>query len=146
MATSNSKQNLSETVSAAPPAQNVLHPSASVGGGSFFSHIIATFPFGIRCNGCIFNGASFLIFVGPGVSSPSAAPHLLSAANHLEIPSSNNPNLLSPDILNQRRGNFIAIDQTAYVFDCVCVGKGKNLESKANFLRRCKWGFREKCA
>lgn len=25
--------------------------------------------------------------------------------NHLEIPSSNNPNLLSVDIINQRRGN-----------------------------------------
>lgn len=29
----------------------------------------------------------------------------ISSANHLEIPSSNNPNLLSPDILNQRRGS-----------------------------------------
>jgi potassium channel subfamily T member 1 len=27
-----------------------------------------------------------------------------STANHLELPSNNNPNLLSPDILNQRRG------------------------------------------
>lgn len=43
------------------------------------------------------------IFLGPGASSSVAGPHLLSAANHLEIPS-NNPNLLSPDILNQRRG------------------------------------------
>lgn len=33
----------------------------------------------------------------------TTAPQLLSAANHLEIPM-NNPNLLSPDILNQRRG------------------------------------------
>uniref|UniRef100_A0A1Y9H205 RCK N-terminal domain-containing protein n=1 Tax=Anopheles dirus TaxID=7168 RepID=A0A1Y9H205_9DIPT len=32
-------------------------------------------------------------------------PPTISSANHLEIPSSNNPNLLSPDILNQRRGS-----------------------------------------
>ncbi|XP_058166402.1 potassium channel subfamily T member 2 [Anopheles ziemanni] len=32
-------------------------------------------------------------------------PPAISSANHLEIPSSNNPNLLSPDILNQRRGS-----------------------------------------
>lgn len=37
------------------------------------------------------------------VTSVNSGPQLLSAANHLEIPS-NNPNLLSPDILNQRRG------------------------------------------
>lgn len=31
--------------------------------------------------------------------------HALSVGNHLEIPGgNNNPNLLSPDILNQRRG------------------------------------------
>ncbi|XP_055311132.1 potassium channel subfamily T member 2 isoform X3 [Sitodiplosis mosellana] len=41
---------------------------------------------------------------GAGASSSGSGPHLLSAANHLEIPS-NNPNLLSPDILNQRRGS-----------------------------------------
>ncbi|XP_035911770.1 potassium channel subfamily T member 2 isoform X3 [Anopheles stephensi] len=32
-------------------------------------------------------------------------PPTISSANHLEIPSGNNPNLLSPDILNQRRGS-----------------------------------------
>ncbi|XP_055606305.1 potassium channel subfamily T member 2 isoform X5 [Uranotaenia lowii] len=32
-------------------------------------------------------------------------PPAISTANHLEIPSNNNPNLLSPDILNQRRGS-----------------------------------------
>lgn len=42
---------------------------------------------------------------GAGLGS-SAPPQLLSTANHLEIPSSN-PNLLSPDILNQRRGEYI---------------------------------------
>lgn len=40
--------------------------------------------------------------LGAGLGS-SVGPQLLSTANHLEIPSSN-PNLLSPDILNQRRG------------------------------------------
>lgn len=48
---------------------------------------------------------SIMCFVGAGASSSGSGPHLLSTANHLEIPS-NNPNLLSPDILNQRRGNF----------------------------------------
>lgn len=48
---------------------------------------------------------SEIMFIGAGASSSGSGPHLLSAANHLEIPS-NNPNLLSPDILNQRRGNF----------------------------------------
>ncbi|XP_050073377.1 potassium channel subfamily T member 2 isoform X11 [Anopheles maculipalpis] len=32
-------------------------------------------------------------------------PPTISSANHLEIPTGNNPNLLSPDILNQRRGS-----------------------------------------
>uniref|UniRef100_A0A182LZG7 RCK N-terminal domain-containing protein n=1 Tax=Anopheles culicifacies TaxID=139723 RepID=A0A182LZG7_9DIPT len=32
-------------------------------------------------------------------------PPAIASANHLEIPSGNNPNLLSPDILNQRRGS-----------------------------------------
>uniref|UniRef100_A0A182QNB1 RCK N-terminal domain-containing protein n=1 Tax=Anopheles farauti TaxID=69004 RepID=A0A182QNB1_9DIPT len=32
-------------------------------------------------------------------------PPTISSTNHLEIPSGNNPNLLSPDILNQRRGS-----------------------------------------
>ncbi|XP_055627177.1 potassium channel subfamily T member 2 isoform X22 [Toxorhynchites rutilus septentrionalis] len=32
-------------------------------------------------------------------------PPAITTANHLEIPSNNNPNLLSPDILNQRRGS-----------------------------------------
>ncbi|XP_050093225.1 potassium channel subfamily T member 2 isoform X16 [Anopheles aquasalis] len=35
----------------------------------------------------------------------SLGPPAISSANHLEIPSGNNPNLLSPDILNQRRGS-----------------------------------------
>lgn len=51
---------------------------------------------------CLKNALKFL---GPGASSLASGPHLLSAANHLEIPS-NNPNLLSPDILNQRRGKL----------------------------------------
>ena len=45
------------------------------------------------------------------VSVPTTAnvtPHSqLSVGNHLEIPSGNNPNLLSPDILNQRRGKNV---------------------------------------
>ncbi|XP_058465535.1 potassium channel subfamily T member 1 isoform X12 [Malaya genurostris] len=32
-------------------------------------------------------------------------PPAITTANHLEIPTNNNPNLLSPDILNQRRGS-----------------------------------------
>lgn len=41
-------------------------------------------------------------------TTPAATitPHSLNTGNHLELPSNNNPNLLSPDILNQRRGMF----------------------------------------
>ncbi|XP_039435912.1 potassium channel subfamily T member 2 isoform X15 [Culex pipiens pallens] len=35
----------------------------------------------------------------------SLGPPAITTANHLEIPSNNNPNLLSPDVLNQRRGS-----------------------------------------
>lgn len=38
-------------------------------------------------------------------SSTQLGPPAITTANHLEIPSNNNPNLLSPDILNQRRGS-----------------------------------------
>ncbi|XP_021695817.1 potassium channel subfamily T member 2 isoform X17 [Aedes aegypti] len=37
--------------------------------------------------------------------STQLGPPAITTANHLEIPSNNNPNLLSPDILNQRRGS-----------------------------------------
>ena len=30
----------------------------------------------------------------------------IMTCNHLELPVTNNPNLLSPDILNQRRGKY----------------------------------------
>lgn len=52
---------------------------------------------------CTRSGINRKTFSGSGLAV-SSAPQLLSAANHLEIPT-NNPNLLSPDILNQRRGN-----------------------------------------
>lgn len=42
----------------------------------------------------------------PTASSGPQAAHTQAPTNHLEIPSSNNPNLLSPDILSQRRGMF----------------------------------------
>lgn len=48
-----------------------------------------------------------ILILGVGLGS-SAPPQLLSTANHLEIPSSN-PNLLSPDILNQRRGEYFLL-------------------------------------
>lgn len=48
-------------------------------------------------------GNAALTSVVTGGSSAAIGSQPLSAANHLEIPS-NNPNLLSPDILNQRRG------------------------------------------
>ncbi|XP_052898699.1 potassium channel subfamily T member 2 isoform X2 [Anopheles moucheti] len=39
------------------------------------------------------------------ITQSTLGPPTISSANHLEIPSGNNPNLLSPDILNQRRGS-----------------------------------------
>lgn len=50
-------------------------------------------------------GNAALTSVVTGGSSAAIGSQPLSAANHLEIPS-NNPNLLSPDILNQRRGTL----------------------------------------
>ncbi|XP_037044474.1 potassium channel subfamily T member 2 isoform X8 [Bradysia coprophila] len=38
-------------------------------------------------------------------ATPAATITSHSTGNHLELPSNNNPNLLSPDILNQRRGS-----------------------------------------
>lgn len=52
--------------------------------------------------------------VGSGGTSVNLGTQLLSAANHLEIPT-NNPNLLSPDILNQRRGT-ISLLYSIYIF------------------------------
>ncbi|BFG04048.1 potassium channel subfamily T member 2 [Drosophila madeirensis] len=46
--------------------------------------------------------------VGGGHSlgtSLSVTPATLSTGNHLDVPFGNNPNLLSPDVLNQRRGS-----------------------------------------
>lgn len=45
----------------------------------------------------------------------TVTPHSLNAGNHLELPSNNNPNLLSPDILNQRRGMFITIKNRNFI-------------------------------
>ncbi|XP_031621152.1 potassium channel subfamily T member 2 isoform X3 [Contarinia nasturtii] len=76
MTTSNSKLNLSEISTGTAAAQSAPNPS----------------------------NPNTTTSGGAGASSSGSGPHLLSAANHLEIPS-NNPNLLSPDILNQRRGS-----------------------------------------
>jgi potassium channel subfamily T member 1 len=50
----------------------------------------------IKESGTASSGATLGSTLGAGSNS----------ANHLELPSNNNPNLLSPDILNQRRGEF----------------------------------------
>lgn len=75
---SESKHHLKETAPASPAAQG-----GGGGGGG----------------GSSGGGAS-----GTGGAGFGGGSQMLSAANHLEIPI-NNPNLLSPDILNQRRGN-----------------------------------------
>lgn len=77
MNTSDSKANLNESATAQSSAQSGSAIATSGGGGTSMLN----------------------------VGGSNAGPQLLSAANHLEIPT-NNPNLLSPDILNQRRGNF----------------------------------------
>lgn len=83
MTSSDSKHNLKESTSA----------MASSGGGGNMSS-----------GG---NAALTSVVTGGGSGSSGAiGSQPLSAANHLEIPS-NNPNLLSPDILNQRRGTSI---------------------------------------
>lgn len=93
MTTSNSKQNLSDAASGAPAQQSAINPSTGAMGGMNNANFNKSPKFA-KCN-------AFL--TGSGASGSASGPHLLSAANHLEIPS-NNPNLLSPDILNQRRG------------------------------------------
>lgn len=47
---------------------------------------------------------------GGGGGGLTVGSSSLTTGNHLELPQSGNPNLLSPDILNQRRGifNFIS--------------------------------------
>ncbi|KAM7342550.1 slowpoke 2 isoform 6-T6 [Cochliomyia hominivorax] len=42
---------------------------------------------------------------GGGGNSLTVASNTLTTGNHLELPQTGNPNLLSPDILNQRRGS-----------------------------------------
>lgn len=79
MTSTDSKHNLKESTSTAMPS------SGAVGGNV--------------CGG----GNAALTSVVTSGSSTAIGSQPLSAANHLEIPS-NNPNLLSPDILNQRRG------------------------------------------
>lgn len=75
MTSSDSKQNLKQSTSAMPSSGGNM----SGGGNAALTSVVTS-------------GSSAAIGSQP-----------LSAANHLEIPS-NNPNLLSPDILNQRRG------------------------------------------
>lgn len=41
----------------------------------------------------------------PMTGTTTLATTLLSTGNHLDIPQNNNPNLLSPDVLNQRRNS-----------------------------------------
>lgn len=38
-------------------------------------------------------------------TTATLTPHAISTGNHLDVPQ-NNPNLLSPDVLNQRRGKY----------------------------------------
>lgn len=43
-------------------------------------------------------------------------PQSQAPKNHLEIPT-NNPNLLSPDVLSQRRGNCLVLIRLIRIFD-----------------------------
>lgn len=43
-----------------------------------------------------------------GTSLSITPATLTTTGNHLDVPYANNPNLLSPDVLNQRRGKQIA--------------------------------------
>lgn len=50
--------------------------------------------------------------LGPGLMSGGGGGCGITqqpTPNHLEIPSQGNPNLLSPDVLNQRRGLFLIL-------------------------------------
>lgn len=43
---------------------------------------------------------------GVGGGGLSVATATLTTSNHLDVPQAGNPNLLSPDVLNQRRGEW----------------------------------------
>lgn len=54
--------------------------------------------------GSLFGGGSNLPTTTSSTLGPG--PPSLSVGNHLDIPQNNNPNLLSPDVLSQRRGYY----------------------------------------
>lgn len=83
-----SRTNVGES-SNVPPASS-YQPSGNAGNVSSGSSA------GVQAQNSLTTGSS--------MSGLGAQP--LSGSNHLEIPSSNNPNLLSPDVLNQRRGKY----------------------------------------
>lgn len=73
----------------------------------------ATFTEGGAANTLVSNDAKMNLLESGGLPQQTTAtttqstlgPPSLSVGNHLDIPQ-NNPNLLSPDMLNQRRGSF----------------------------------------
>lgn len=76
----------------------------------YIFYITATFTEG-NANTLLTNDAKMNLLESGGIQTTATTqstlgPPSLSVGNHLDIPQSN-PNLLSPDMLNQRRGSFI---------------------------------------
>lgn len=74
------------------------------------NYFSATFTEG-NANTLLTNDAKMNLLESGGIQTTATTqstlgPPSLSVGNHLDIPQSN-PNLLSPDMLNQRRGSFI---------------------------------------
>lgn len=75
---------------------------------SIVQFIAATFTEGGAPNTLIVTDSKTNTKEATGVATTTTAstlgPPSLSVGNHLDIPQNNNPNLLSPDVLSQRRG------------------------------------------
>jgi len=97
---SDSRQNLKDTTvtqtaatitttTLPPPPQTMGSPSMAGGSG-----------------GCGGGGLGLGSAHSMGTSLSITPATLTTTGNHLDVPFANNPNLLSPDVLNQRRGKF----------------------------------------
>lgn len=98
MIISDSKQNLKDTTVTSMNATQI--PSATT-----TTTVTTTIPpmlggGGSGGNGLGYSGGSS----SGGGGGLSVATATLMTSNHLDVPQAGNPNLLSPDVLNQRRG------------------------------------------
>ncbi|XP_018788574.1 PREDICTED: potassium channel subfamily T member 2 isoform X3 [Bactrocera latifrons] len=96
---SDSKQNLKDTTVTSMNATQT--PSATT-----TTTVTTTIPPMLGGNGLGYSGGSSSGGGGGGGGvGLSVATATLTTSNHLDVPQAGNPNLLSPDVLNQRRGS-----------------------------------------